>query len=227
MENEIANRKARIANEADPDLPPLTRTFLWRLCQEASRVITSVFHDYKAFGTKNVPQEGGLLILSNHQSFMDPPLVVAQLKRAVCFLARSGLFKPIGFGRLIRNLHAFPVERGRTNASTMKKMIHLVQSGRALLMFPEGTRSKNGDIKPLESGLALIIKRAGVPVVPVAIEGAYRVWPRTQLFPSSGKVRVNFGKPMTFEGVPANEIVGKVEAEIRRLQKELREMEGW
>jgi 1-acyl-sn-glycerol-3-phosphate acyltransferase len=225
MESPPAKSNLKLEDEAS--LPPLRRTFLWRLAQEASRVITSICHDYKAFGVDNVPQEGGLLILSNHQSFMDPPLVVAQMKRAVCFLARSGLFKPPVFGTFIRKVHAFPVERGRTNASTMKKMIHLVQSGRALLMFPEGTRTKDGEIKPLESGLALIIKRAGVPVVPVAIEGAYKVWPRTRILPSAGKVRVNFGKPMLFQGTATNEIVGKVEAEMRRLQQELREMDVW
>lgn len=208
----------------DPDLPPLQRTLFWSFCQQVCRFVCTVGFSLKCYHQENVPLEGGVLLLSSHQSFLDPPFVACKLDRAVVFLARSTLFKGL-LGKLIRALHAYPIERGKPNVSTMKKMINIVQSGRCLLMFPEGTRTADGDVKPLESGMALIVKKARVPVVPVAIDGAFKVWPRHRKLPTTGRVRVMYGKPMMLHDLDSREIVERVEAEMRRMLAELRAMD--
>lgn len=209
----------------DPDLPPLERTLFWSFAQQVCRFVCTVGFSLKCYHQENVPLEGGVLLLSSHQSFLDPPLVASKLNRSVVFLARSTLFKG-PFGRLIRALQAYPVDRGKPNVSTMKKMINIVQAGRCLLMFPEGTRTDDGEVKPLQNGMALIVKKARVPVVPVVIDGAFKVWPRHRKLPSTGRVRVMYGKPMLLHDLDSKEIIERVESEMRRMLKELRAMDA-
>ncbi|MGC4056839.1 MAG: lysophospholipid acyltransferase family protein [Chitinophagaceae bacterium] len=216
--------KPERTGDDDPDLPPLHMTPFWRFGQQCCRFVCTTLCDLKCYDKHNVPLEGSALLLANHQSFLDPPFVASQLQRAVCFLARSTLFDVPVFGPVIRALHAFPVERGKANIGAMKKTINVVQQGRCLLMFPEGTRTRNGEMKPLENGMALIIKKARVPVIPVGIDGGYEVWPRSRILPTSGKVRVKYGKPLMLHDLDNKQIMGTVESEIRRLIAELRAM---
>ena len=175
-----------------PTIPPDHRTIFWKFCQMICYIVTAICFDLKAYGKKNVPSDGGVLLLANHQSFLDPVLVGVKLNRAVSFLARSTLWKG-PFGKLITALNAFPVKQGRGDLGAMKQSIAILQAGRALLVFPEGTRTKDGEMEPLASGISLLIRRAKVPVVPVAIDGAYHAWPRSSLIfkPSNDSIRTS------------------------------------
>lgn len=197
-------------------------TAVYGICRALARLVGTLFQDLKVYDAANVPLSGGVVLVSNHQSFVDPVFIAAKLPRVLAFLAKSGLFKPPGFGWLIRQCNAFPVKQGAGDVGAMKASIALLQGGKSLLIFPEGSRTEDGELQPIAAGAALVIKRAKVPVVPVAIEGAFDVWPKHRLLPRTGKVRVKFGKPIVLHELDSRAIVGRIERELRSLIGDLR-----
>src|SRR5262249_9837762 len=127
------------------------------------RIVSTQMFDLKVYGTHHVPPGGGVLIISNHQSFLDPVVLASQLRRPLSFLAKSELFEVPGFGWLIRHLNAFPVRQGEGDVGAVRETIRRLQEGHALNMFPEGSRSLDGEIAPIQAGIGLIVRRAGVP----------------------------------------------------------------
>lgn len=190
---------------------------VYNFSRSLARAVGTVFFDLKVYGEENVPLTGGVLLVSNHQSFIDPIFIAAKLPRVLAFLAKSGLFDPPGFGWLIRNCNAFPVKQGKGDVGAMKKTIELLQTGHAVLVFPEGSRSDDGHLQEIAAGAALVVKRAKVPVVPLVIEGAFDVWPRHRKLPRTGRVTVRFGEPMWLHQKESREIVGKIGEAFRSL----------
>lgn len=176
-------------------LAPVSR-FLYALAVLLSRGILLAGWSYRAFGLRRVPCSGGVLLASTHQSHLDPVLIGIALGRPVHFMARSTLFEIPGFGTLIRALNAFPVRRGTADLEAMREGIRRLRAGAALLVFPEGTRSPDGRIQPIHPGALLLAVRAGVPVVPVIVDGANRAWPKHRSFPRPHPVSVRFGEPI-------------------------------
>lgn len=201
-------------------------TPIYCAARSAVRLISTIFQDLKVYNVTNVPLSGGVLLLANHQSFVDPAFIAAKLPRKLSFLARSGLFDPIIFGWLIRQCNAFPVKQGKGDVGAMKESIRLLQDGKALLMFPEGQRTSNGRLQEIAPGAALIVKRAKVPVVPIAIEGAFGVWPRHRMLPRTGKVRINFGKPVNLHQLDSRAIVPEIGRLISGLLDELHQIDA-
>ncbi len=146
---------------------------------------------------EKLPPRGGLLVLSSHQSHLDPLLLGMATDRRLSSLARSTLyrFKPFGFA--ITALDAVPIDREASPVAGMKLVIERLKRGAAVIVFPEGTRTSTGRLGEIKPGFALIARRAGVPIVPVAIVGAYECWPRTRRFPRPGRVRLEFGRVTT------------------------------
>lgn len=214
------------AERITPARPLHERSLLWKTMQVPFWMACTLGLDLKVYGRRNVPREGGVLLLANHQSFLDPVLVSVKLDRAVSFLARHGLFKPWGFRWFIRNLNAFPIQQGKGDVGAMKQSIALLKQGAALLIFPEGGRTEHGELQPIAAGAALVVKRAKVPVVPVAIEGAFESWPIHRPLPRPGRVRVMYGEPTLLHELDGREIVARIDADLRRMIGELRAMEG-
>jgi 1-acyl-sn-glycerol-3-phosphate acyltransferase len=151
-----------------------------------------------------LPPHGGLIILSSHQSHLDPLLLGLAAERRLSSLARSSLYRFKPFGIAITALGAVPIDRNASTVAAMKTVIRRLESGAAVIIFPEGTRTSTGRLGELKSGFALLAKRAGVPIVPVAIVGAFECWPRVRLFPRPGRVRLEFGRllrPEEIEGM--------------------------
>ena len=196
-------------------------TPVYNFCRSLARFAGNVLYDLHVRGATNVPLSGGMLLVANHASFLDPIFVAAKLPRAISFLARSTLFDPPGFGWLIRNCNAFPVKQGKGDVGAMKQSISLLQGGKALLVFPEGNRSPDGNLQEIAAGAALIVKRAKVPVVPVAIRGAFEAWPRHRPLPGTGRVRVMFGKPTLVHDRDGREIVSWMGSELQRMLDEI------
>ncbi len=150
-----------------------------------------------------LPKEGGLIVLSSHQTFLDPLLLGLATDRRLSSLARSSLYTFKPFGAVITALDAVPIDREASALTAMKTVIQRLKRGAAVIIFPEGARTFDGHLGEFKSGFALIAKRAGVPVVPVAIVGGFECWPRTRLLPRPGRIRLEFGKILTADEVAA------------------------
>lgn len=170
---------------------------LWVLC----RTLVVALCGFRARFAEPLPRRGGLLLLSSHQSHLDPLLLGLATDRRLSSLARSSLyaFKPFAF--VITALDAVPIDREASTVSAMKAVIRRLQGGAAVVVYPEGTRTRDGRLGELKSGFAILARRAGVPIVPVAIVGAFECWPRSRLLPRPGRIRLEFGRVLTAEEV--------------------------
>ena len=150
----------------------------------------------RIFGLRRVPVTGPVLLACNHQSFFDPIIAALALPRECHFMARDTLFRNRYFERLIRHLNAFPVKRGQADIGAIKEALRRLKQGAAVLAFPEATRTRDGRIIPLQSGIVALAKRAKCPIVPTVIEGAYEIWPRDQVLPGRAPLWVQYGHPI-------------------------------
>jgi 1-acyl-sn-glycerol-3-phosphate acyltransferase len=198
--------------------------WIYDACKGISRMVASLWFDLKAHGLQHVPRTGGALLICNHQSFMDPVFVGVLLPRQISFIAKSQLFEPPGLSWLIPRLNTFPVRRGEADVSAIKEALRRVHEGHVLTMFPEGTRSWDGTLLPIQAGIALMVKRAEAPVIPAVIDGAHDAWPRGHKFPKGGKVRLLYGPPLELGKKKGAEIVVQIDQTFRRMLGELREL---
>ena len=179
----------------------------------------------------NVPRlaqmQGGLLVASNHQSFYDPVLIGMRLPRPICYLARESLFEVPVFGAAIWSVGARPVRRGSVSPDAIRTVVRLLRGGEGLLMFPEGTRTRDGELGRFSPGAASIAIRCGVSVLPACVEGAFRSWPRTRLLPRPSPMAVAFGEPLSSGGQTAEELTERIREDILRLRDFLRERLAW
>lgn len=214
------------APEAVTPEPPamLEPSPLWKTLRVPARILTTLFFDLKTYHESYVPRTGGVLLVANHQSYLDPVLVAVHLRRPVSFFAKSELFENPMFSRFIRSLHAFPVKQGKADTGAVKEAIRRLREGHILNIYPEGTRTTDGEIQPLEKGIGLIVRQAGVPVVPVAIDGSFQAYPNSKKVPGPYPVRVMYGKPMDMKGLKGEPIVQLIDKSIRSLFEELRAM---
>ena len=163
----------------------------------ACRMFCVVFFRMHMFGQDNIPHKGPFLLISNHQSNLDPIFCGGLIKRRSIFIARASLFTNWFFGPLIRSVNAIPVKVGEPDISTMRKVIERLKQGGGVTLFPEGTRTHDGKITPFKPGLGLLSRRGKAPIVPVVIDGAFECWPRHQKLFTPGPIRVTYGKPIT------------------------------
>jgi 1-acyl-sn-glycerol-3-phosphate acyltransferase len=189
------------------------------------RIALSIAFHARYSGQKNVPLVGGVLVVSNHQSHLDPPLVGAGCPRQMTFLARMTLFRFSPFGKLIRSLGAIPIDREGSALSGIRATLAALRDGQIVLVFPEGTRSRDGDLGSFKGGLTLVARRARVPILPAAVQGAYDAWPRSASFPSLRTVHVHYGRIITPQQIAScseQELVGLVEERVQECLAEIR-----
>jgi len=154
--------------------------------------VFGLFTRWDVRGRERVPRRGGLILASNHISFWDPPLVGASLPREAYYLAKEELFQAPGLGLAIRALNAIPIRRGVADLSGLSRALEMLKKGRALLMFPEGSRMRDGELHPARPGVGMMAVQADVPIVPCYISGSNR--PARWLFRAT-RVRIWFGPP--------------------------------
>jgi 1-acyl-sn-glycerol-3-phosphate acyltransferase len=171
-------------------------------------------------GGSNVPRTGPLLIVANHQSFLDPPMVgVMCAPRHLDFIARGGLFENPSFARLITALNSIPIKEDGGDVAAMKEALARLAQGKAVLIFPEGSRTHDGNMVGFKRGVSVLVKRANCPVLPVGIDGPFEVWPRARKVPRLFGIRIAgvIGRP-----IPHDELLRDgPDAALRRLEREV------
>lgn len=205
---------------------PHRMTAMYLFWKNVCAFVMRVMFDQKSYGVENLPRDGGVLVVSNHVSYLDPCIIAAIPNRQFAFLADSGLwtFKP--FGWTITRLNAFPVTQGKGDVGAMKKTIALLNAGWALTVFPEGMRSLTGRMMPVQAGAALIIRRTNVPVVPAYIHGAFQAWPKHQLLPRRGHVKVIYRPAIDMSAMGAKEITAELTRVFAEMEAEALERFG-
>lgn len=156
-----------------------------------------------------MPRTGGAVLLSNHQSNLDPVIAGLAADRRLNYLARDTLFKFPPFRWLILSLDAIPIYRDGSGISGLKETLRRLRQGEIVLIFPEGTRTSDGEVAPLLPGFCALARRGRVPLVPMAIDGAFEAWPRWRLLPRPAVIHVQLGPPLS-----ADEAAGMSDAEL-------------
>ncbi len=159
-------------------------------------VFFGLFTRLRVEGKENVPRQGALLVVSNHLNFNDPPLLGASLGRQVVFMAKEELFRSRFLAYFLSSLGAFPVHRGRLDRKAIRQSERVLAEGRALVMFPEATRSPNAQLQRALPGSALIASRQAVLVLPVGISGTEKLKKSGWLF-RRPRITVNIGQPFS------------------------------
>ena len=172
-----------------------------------SRVVGSLLFRHRTLHRELLPESGGALIVANHVSYLDPSMVGAAFRKPIYYLARKSLFK--GFlGWLLPRIQVLPVDRGKGDIASLKRILSLLKEGNRVLIFPEGTRSPDGSLQSAEAGIGFIIAKCEVPVIPVRLFGAHECWPRSAKFPRPGRITLVPGLPVDFSTLPP-ELTGR------------------
>jgi len=153
--------------------------------------------------SERVPRAGPVILAPNHASFIDPPLVGAGLTRQVNYLARNSLFDMPVVGAVLGSWKVVPVDRDGGGGAGLKAILDRLLQGGAILLFPEGTRSTDGGLRPAKAGIGLTVIKSSALVVPVRVFGTFEAWPRHARFPRPRRVVVKYGMPLAFETLRA------------------------
>ena len=188
--------------EAPPDLERAARmTWTYRTAWCLSRWVARAVFRTRIEHVERIPAVGPVILASNHASLADPPLIGGSVPRAVSFLARDTLFQIPILGWYIRKLNAVPVNREGGGGAGLKAILDRLHAGSAILLFPEGTRTADGRLRPARSGIGLTVIKSGAPVIPMRLHGTFEAWGRHRRFPGPGRFRVVVGEPLHFEAL--------------------------
>src|SRR3954451_22332962 len=165
------------------------------------RVAFTFYFRWQVFNPERVPLKGPVVMASNHASILDPPLGGAGLRRGINYLARESLFRFPVVGWVLRNWNSVPVDRDGGGAAGLRAILDRLLAGGAIILFPEGTRTRDGKLQPARSGIGLTVIKSKAPVVPVRVFGTYAAFGRQHRFPRPKRVSVKYGKPMLFENL--------------------------
>lgn len=192
--------------------------FTWRLLWFIANALAWVVLGLRVQGREKVPLRGGVLLASNHLSFLDPPLLGTAAPRELFFLAKEGLFHQSRFFTwLITAFNAIPIRAGSGGHDALRAASSLLKAGRAVVVFPEGTRSPTGVLLPAKAGIGLLALKAGVPVVPIRVQGSAASIGRLIL--RRDRLRVTFGDPLVprrIEGTSRRESYESFSSEVFR-----------
>lgn len=194
----------------------------YRFCRLLCQLFFLLFFRGRVFHHERVPTQGGVLLVCNHQSFLDPVLATQALPRECAYMARDTLFRNPHFRWLIESLNAFPVKRGSSDVGAIKETLRRLKDGQLITLFPEGTRTPDGRIHEMQPGAVLLARKAKVPIVPTLILGAFECWPRHALLPRSRPIIVAHAAPIPpqmLQDLPDQAAIDFVRDRILELQR--------
>lgn len=199
-------------------------------CRSAISGVMKVLYGWEVRGREHVPRKGGLIVAPNHISFWDPPLVGAAARRELHFLAKEELFRAPLLGPLIRAYNAIPIRRGMADIRGLTRAIEVLKGGDALLVFPEGSRMRDGQLHPARPGVGLLAVSGDATIVPAYVSGTNR--PRRWLSWRE-KVRIWFGPPRHWrdyagegDAEPGRALYQRIGDEVMRDIASLRDMQS-
>jgi len=188
-------------------------------------LLLKIFWRMEIIGIENLPESGGLIIASNHVSYLDPAVLVASLNRKIYFITKKEVFKNTFISFILKNLNAFSVDRENVDILAFKKAINILREEKVLGIFPEGTRSSNGELQELKLGAIKIAMKTGVPILPVGIIGTHKIYPRGIKFPIlfKHKIIVKYGAPQYLNKLKLKNKIYQKE-ELNLLGKKIKEL---
>lgn len=228
---------SRLGSQPNPQLAGWTlsggvvqQPNLWyRLMRRLFQVTMVALWQIRVFHRRVEPAYGGVVYISNHQSFLDPMLATLALRRPGNYMARDTLFRFPLFRQIIESLNAFPVRRATADLAALKEAMRRLKAGAQVVVFAEGTRTTDGRVGPLLPGVAILAQRAAEWTVPVLIDGAFEAWPRTSPLPLPGSVVVQYGTPISQADARAmspEQLVERVRGELIAIQTDVRRRVG-
>jgi 1-acyl-sn-glycerol-3-phosphate acyltransferase len=177
-----------------------------------------LFFGFKVRGAGHIPKKGGFILVSNHVSFLDPVCLGLASPRDLNFMARETLFRNPVFGFLISRVNAFPLKRNSADIGALKEGINRVKAGGALLIFPEGTRARNGASESVKSGIGFLVTKYNFPVFPAHIQGTEIALPRGARALRRARISVCFGRQVSIDPERSyEEIAGLIMQSVREL----------
>lgn len=204
----------------------LSKRFWYEFLRVLCRVLAVAVFRIRVFGREHVPASGGVLVVSNHQSHLDPILVGLACDRRLNYVARDTLFRFAPFAWLMMSLDAIPIHREGTGLGGLKESLRRLKDEEMLLIFPEGTRTRDGDVGPMKSGFLALARRAKVPLLPIGLDGSYESWPRRNLLPQPAVIQIRFAAPLSPERMSTmsdEELLSEVNCRIRQSHALVRE----
>jgi len=188
-------------------------------------LLLKIFWRMEIRGIENLPESGGFIIASNHVSYLDPAVLVASLNRKIYFITKKEVFKNIFVSFILKNLNAFSVDRENVDMLAFKKAINILREEKVLGIFPEGTRSSNGELQKLKLGAIKIAMKTGVPILPVGIIGTHKIYPRGIKFPIlfKHKIIIKYGALQHFNKLKSKDKIYQKE-ELNLLSKKIKEL---
>jgi len=169
----------------------------------AYRTVFKCYFRWRVYNAERVPLSGPVILASNHASYLDPPLVGAGIRRAINYLAREDLFRFPVVGWVLRQWQVVPVDRDGGGAAGLRAILDRLLAGGAIILFPEGTRTRDGQLQPARSGIGLTVIKSTAPVVPARVFGTYEAYGRQRIVPRPLAVAVKYGRPLLFEELRA------------------------
>lgn len=200
--------------------------FYW-LGKTLMRISFACLFRARSYDIHNLPATGGVLVLANHQSYLDPPFVGIPALRQLRYLGRDTLFRNPVFAAILHAVGLFPIRRGKSDKDAIRTVIDELRQGHPLVMFPEGTRSTGGKMLPFKSGFLLLVRRARVPVMPVGIHGTHRALPRGAFLPRPVRISLIYGKPIppeVFDKMNDEQAADIIKNEIAKLIDKLKRL---
>lgn len=180
-------------------------------------------NSFRRYGMQHAPQTGPVLIISNHESMWDPPMVGITVRRPISYMARKTLWDNKWLGGFITRQGAFPVDLESIGLDGIRETIKRLEDGEGVLVFPEGTRTRDGNMLPFLKGIVLLVRKAKVPVLPVGLAGVFEAWPPSCRFPRFSPIwsRANKATMCSYVGelIPPEKLLGmKPDEMIRYLE---------
>lgn len=197
----------------------LFRIVFYRVIRYMARIVAVLYFRFHTVGMNRMPKTGSALLCSNHQSNLDPALIGLACPRVMNYMARKTLFNSFFFRWLISNLDAIPIDRDGLGIAGVKESMRRLRNDELVLIFPEGTRTTDGQLGEFKPGFLALARRTRSALVPMALAGAFEAWPKGQKLPHSKTVVLYVDEPITFDmygSMPDSEVIVTLRNQIQQ-----------